>query len=224
MSPAPAVRLLGVAKSFGGPDTGVVPVLTGVDLTIERGEKVSLVGPSGSGKSTLLSLIAGLRNPDRGSVEVDGVALGGLGDAARARLRAERVGIALQADNLVPWLSARENVELALALGGSGRRSARARAAALLDELAVGHRAGHRPCQLSGGEVQRVALAVAVANGPRLVLADEVVGQLDGDTAGQVLDSVLAAPFALLLVTHDPVLADRADTRYSLVDHEVQRR
>ena len=218
---APAVRLEGVAKSYES-STGRTVVLEGVDLTIEAGEKVSLVGPSGSGKSTLLSLIAGLLRPDAGMVEIDGVALAGLDDAGRAAMRARGVGIALQSDNLIPFLSARENVELALSF--ARRRPSSARADALLDQMGVVHRRHHRPRQLSGGEVQRVALAVALANEPPLLLADEMVAQLDATTAGRVVDAVFDADMAVLFVTHDFALADRAGRRLALHDRRVVAR
>lgn len=218
MSASPIVRLAGVSKAYGSA-VDVRPVLRGLDLTIERGQKTSLIGPSGSGKSTLMSLIAGLLRPTAGTVEIDGVEMGRLDDTARAGLRASRIGIALQSDNLVPFLTACENVELAMAFAPSGsRRSARARALELLDRFGVGGRARHRPRQLSGGEAQRVSLAVAMATDPALLLADEVVGQLDSETAGRVVDDVLAADFAVLLVTHDVALADLADHRYQIHD------
>lgn len=225
MTASPVLHVRGLSKSFGQADGDPVPVLADVDLTVQPGEKASLIGLSGSGKSTLLSLVAGLLNPDHGSVSVDGVTLGDLSEPARARLRAERIGIALQADNLIPFLSARENVELALAFGSRrSRHDAKARALELLGAFGVEHRADHRPRRLSGGEAQRVALAVAVANDPDLVLADEVVAQLDGQTAGHVIDTVLEADYALLYVTHDRGLADRVDARYELADHRVRRR
>ena len=187
MSAPPIVRLRGVSKSFGN---ATDPVLEDVDLVLHAGEKASLVGPSGSGKSTLLSLIAGLLRPDAGTVEIDGVAISELDDRHRAGLRADRIGIALQSDNLIPFLTARENVEMAL---GFGTRKGRSRAMDLLDRFHVSHRAGHRPRQLSGGEAQRVALAVSMANDPALLLADEVVAQLDGQLAARVFDEVLDA-------------------------------
>ena len=179
------------------------------------------MGPSGSGKSTLLSLIAGLLRPDSGTVEIDGVAISELDDRHRAHLRADRIGIALQSDNLIPFLTARENVELALGFGtrgssGRSRSAARARAMDLLDRFDVGDRASHRPRHLSGGEAQRVALAVSMANEPGLLLADEVVAQIDGETAARVVDTVLEADFAVLFVTHDLALADQAEHRYAL--------
>jgi ABC-type lipoprotein export system ATPase subunit len=235
VSAAPVVRLAGVSKSYG-PAHERIPVLQGVNLSIAPGEKASLVGPSGSGKSTLLALIAGLLRPDQGSVEIDSAKTSGLDDRARARLRADRIGIALQSDNLIPFLTARENVELALAFasrqgrrpGWRGRRQrgrgGSIRAGQLLERLGVAHRADHHPRQLSGGEAQRVALAVSMANGPALLLADEVVAQLDAQTAAAVVDEVLTAEFAVLYVTHDVAVADLAQTRYQLTDQEVRCR
>lgn len=223
MADHPALVLDRVSKSYASDGGDPVVVLSEIDLTIEPGEKVSLVGPSGSGKSTLLSLIAGLLRPDRGSVVVDGADLQLLGDADRARIRARRIGIALQSENLIPFLSALENVELALGFGNRGARRGR-RAMELLDQFGVAHRSGHRPHHLSGGEAQRVALAVAMANRPALLLADEVVAQLDGETAGLVVDEVLAGDFAVLYVTHDVVLADRAARRYRLQDRRIESR
>lgn len=221
---SPVLRIRGVSKSFGTPESPV-PVLRDVDLTVMPGEKASLIGPSGCGKSTLLSLVAGLLSPDAGSVEIEGVAISALDDTGRARLRAHRIGIALQSDNLVPFLTATENVQLALAFGERPARSvARRTAHGLLERFHVAHRADHLPRHMSGGEAQRVALAVAMANGPALLLADEVVAALDGETAGQVITEVLAAEFAVLFVAHHRELADRADQRYELVDHGVHRR
>lgn len=228
MTSPPVVRLDGVSKSFPTAD-GNTAVLEDVQLSIRPGEKASLVGPSGSGKSTLLALIAGLLRPDSGDVEIDGVATSDLDDGHRARLRADRIGIALQSDNLIPFLSARENVELALAFGAgrSAVRSdakARRRAIDLLARFNVADRADHRPRHLSGGEAQRVALAVSMANEPALLLADEVVAQLDGGTAARVIDEVLDADFAVLYVTHDIALADLVERRYALSGRAVVTR
>lgn len=220
----PIVRLTDVSKSYGPPNNRT-EVLHGVNLTVLAGEKLSLVGPSGSGKSTLLSLIAGLLRPDIGGIEIDAAAMSDLDDRSRARLRADRIGIALQADNLIPFLTARENVELAIAFGSGKRRSwAPTAALTLLERFGVAHRAQHRPRQLSGGEAQRVALAVSMANQPALLLADEVVAQLDGETAARVVDEVLTAEFAVLYVSHDVAIADLAEHRYALVDRGVQPR
>lgn len=224
MSDNPVVRLAAVSKSYSS-NGKPTEVLVNVDLMIEPGQKASLIGPSGSGKSTLLSLIAGLLRPDSGLVEIEGLAMTELDDRERAGLRARRIGIALQSDNLIPFLTARENVELALAFTSrESGRSARAKAMALLDRFGIADRANHLPRQLSGGETQRVALAVSLANQPALLLADEMVGQLDSITAGRVIDELLAPGFALLFVTHDVSLADRADHRFALVDKQVVAR
>ena len=218
---ATLVRLTGVSKSFWSAG-GASLVLEGVDLEIAAGQKVSLMGPSGCGKSTLLALMAGLLRPDTGMVAIDGQALSGLADDAMARLRARRVGIALQSDNLIPFLSAQENVELALGFGGKSDKSQRARA--VLERMGVAHRAGHFPRQLSGGEAQRVALGVALANGPALLLADEMVAQLDAATADAVVADVFNSDMAVLFVTHDPALADRADLRLRVQGRRVVAR
>lgn len=210
------VRLMRVSKSFG---TGGDAVLTDVSFAIESGQKASLVGVSGSGKSTILSLIAGLLRPDAGIVELDGVSLAGLDDAALARLRSRRIGIALQSDNLIPFLSAQENVELAQSFGAGKPNGDQARA--LLDRMGVAHRAAHLPRQMSGGEAQRVSLAVALANAPALLLADEMVAQLDHDTAEAVVGDVFDSDMAVLFVTHDPVLAARADLRLGVQGKSV---
>jgi len=221
LSAAPILRLTGVSKDYG-PSSNATPVLSGVNLTIEAGQKASLIGPSGSGKSTLMSLISGLLRPTRGTVEVDGLEMSTLDDSARAHLRATRIGIALQSDNLIPFMTATENVELAMAfVPGGSRQATRAKAEALLERFGVGGRAQHRPRQLSGGEAQRVALAVAMANDPALLLADEVVGQLDQQTAGRVVDEILTSDFAVMFVTHDIALADLVEHRYEIRDGAV---
>ncbi|MCB9099422.1 MAG: ABC transporter ATP-binding protein [Anaerolineales bacterium] len=218
MTVPPVVRLTEISKRFHSA-AGTSIVLHNVNLTLEPGQKVSLVGPSGSGKSTLLSLIAGLLRPDSGTVEFEGVSLGSLSDDARADLRARRIGIALQSDNLIPFLSAQENVELALGLGRPPAGAAQARH--LLDRMGVAHRAGHLPRHLSGGEAQRVALAVALANNPQLLLADEMVAQLDESTAGAVVHDVFETDMTVLFVTHNPALAKRADVQLCLRDRQV---
>lgn len=220
-SPAPLLQLREISKSYVSP-AGPEVVLDAVDLTILAGEKVSLMGPSGSGKSTLLSLISGLLRPDSGTVQLDGVALAGLDDAERATLRTRRVGIARQSENLIPFLTAAENVELALGFGR--RRKDRGRATDLLDRMGMTHRSDHLPRHLSGGEAQRVALAVAVANEPALLLADEMVSALDSATATSVVDEVFSTEMAVLFVTHDGELADRADRRLRLRHQKVEPR
>jgi putative ABC transport system ATP-binding protein len=218
----PFVRLEGVSKSYGtGP--GRLDVLDRVDLDLRRGETTSLVGRSGSGKSTLIALIAGLMRPDAGSIRVGGQQTDELDEAGRSRLRAERIGVVLQSDNLIPFLTAVENVELAMGFAAGHRPPRRARE--LLAELGLGGRMDHLPRQLSGGEAQRVAVAVALANEPDLLLADEVVGQLDSSTAAQVTELVFAASrerdLAVLYVTHDEQLARQAQHPLRLADHRI---
>ena len=220
--PSALVRLDGVSKAYG--EGGVTTtVLRETTLELERGGTTSLVGSSGSGKSTLLSIIAGLMEPDQGAVLLDGQDLSGLGDRARARLRAQRVGIVLQSGNLIPFLTAAENVEQAIRLAGGSRVARRARD--LLTELGLANRLDHLPRRLSGGEAQRVATAVALANDPDLLLADEVTGELDSTSADHVIDVIFGAwrdrGLTVLLVTHSKELADRAQRRLRLVDGQV---
>lgn len=214
----PMVELKGVSKSFHSA-AGDNLVLDQVSLKIEAGQKVSLVGPSGSGKSTLLSLMAGLLRPDSGAVLLEGLSLAELNDEKRARLRSQCIGIALQSENLIPFLSVLENVALALRFGGQAK--GRAQAFDLLERMGVAHRASHFPRQISGGEAQRVALAVALANKPKLLLADEMVAQLDTKTAGAVVQAVFASDLAVLFVTHDPARAEQADVRLRLKNRQV---
>lgn len=201
-------------------------VLRGVSMEIRRGEVTSLVGASGSGKTTLLSLLAGLSVPDGGRVLFDGRDLGELDDRARADVRANRVGVALQKGNLIPFLTALENVQLAIDLARHPEPPARA--ADMLERLGLADRLEHLPRRLSGGEAQRVALAVALANQPDVLLADEVVGELDSETAAEVIEIVFEAArergLAVLMVTHSLELAARAHNRLLLHDGRVRHR
>ncbi len=220
----PLVRLQDVFKIYREGTTETV-ALRGASLDLPRGLLTSMVGPSGSGKSTLLSIIAGLALPSAGQVMLEGQDLSRLDEAARARIRAQRIGVVFQSGNLIPFLSALENVQLAQALSEKPRRNGRA-AQDLLGEVGLGKRLQHRPRQLSGGEVQRVAVAVALANEPDLLLADELTGELDSATAEQVI-GLLAEIWrqrhtTILLVTHNPELAARADHRLRLVDGLVK--
>lgn len=198
--------------------------LRGASLEVRRGEFVSLMGPSGSGKSSLLSILAGLTTPSAGSVTVEGKALGGLDEAERARWRSERLGVVFQRGNLIPFLTAAENVML-VARQTVGRKQARERARELLGRLGLEDRADHRPGRLSGGEAQRAGIAVALANEPRLLLGDEVTGELDSETSDQVM-ALLAElrrerGLTMLLVTHNPAIAARADRRLAVSNGTV---
>jgi ABC-type lipoprotein export system ATPase subunit len=225
--PAPPVataevllRLRDVFKIYREGSTETV-ALRGANLELPRGHLTSMVGPSGSGKSTLLSLIAGLTLPSAGQVILDGQDISRLDETARGKLRAERIGVVFQSGNLIPFLSALENVQLARSLSDRRWRGV-APARQLLDEVGLGTRLHHLPRQLSGGEAQRVAVAVALANDPDLLLADELTGELDSAPAEQVMEVLTEAwrgrQLTILMVTHNPELAARADHRLRLVD------
>jgi putative ABC transport system ATP-binding protein len=203
-------------------------VLQSATLELHRGETASLIGASGSGKSTLLGLIAGLMQPTSGTIAFDGRDLTAMDDAERAQLRGRRIGFVLQNGNLIPFLTAGENVELAMQFSGGGparRRDRPARARALLAELGLAGRADHLPRQLSGGEAQRVSVAMALANEPDLLLADEVTGELDSASADQVMtvifDAWRARGLTVLFVTHSRELAARAQRQCQLLDGVV---
>lgn len=218
----PLLRVQRLAKTYWS-NKVQTPVLRDVSLELQRGETASLVGVSGSGKSTLLSLLAGLMRPESGAIVFDGEDLGRLDDTSRARLRARRIGVVLQSGNLIPFLTAAENVELAIELAGGARGSARA--AALLRQVGLGGRLDHKPARLSGGEAQRVSVAVALANEPDLLLADEITGQLDAETAAEVMGTIFEAwrerGLTVLFVSHSGELAERAERQFALVDGEV---
>ena len=203
---------------------GDIPILRGVDLTVQAGEAVSVVGASGSGKSTLLGLLAGLDLPSGGEVSLLGESLGQLDEDGRAALRAGRVGFVFQAFHLLPGMTARDNVALPLEL--AGRADAGDRADALLARVGLTERAGHYPNQLSGGEQQRVAIARAFVTAPEVLFADEPTGNLDTETGHHIIDMLFALReeqgTALVLVTHDPLLADRCDHCYRLTDGQLE--
>jgi putative ABC transport system ATP-binding protein len=197
--------------------------LRGASLELRPGEFVSLMGRSGSGKSTLVSVMAGLALPTAGQVIVDGRDITRLGEAERAEFRAKRIGLVFQSGNLIPFLTAAENVRLARQL--SGRTAGNGRARDLLSEVGLAARMNHYPRQLSGGEVQRVAIAVALALDPALLIGDELTGELDSATAEKVMDVLREVrrerQLSILLVTHNPELAALADRRLQLVDGVV---
>ena len=209
-----------VRKSFEG---GRIPALEDVSLRLEPAEFVALTGPSGSGKSTLLNLIGALDRPDGGSISVGGRELADLDNAAE--YRAATVGFVFQFHNLIPTLSAGENVQIPMVGRGTPRREREERARALLAEVGVEHRADASPTTLSGGERQRVAIARALANEPPLLLADEPTGALDSDTSKQILQLLLRLrdqrQMTVLLVTNDEVLSQQADRVLRLRDGKV---
>jgi len=219
------IRLADVSRDYG--DGKVVHALHHVDLSIERGERVAVMGPSGSGKSTLLNLICGLDEPTSGSVVFEGVDLARLGDDERTRLRREKIGMIFQTFNLLPTLTAAENVSLPLRLQGASRREAERRALAMLGRVGLADRTAHRPDQLSGGERQRIAIARALIFEPPLLLADEPTGNLDSATGEEILSLLdhLHREFnaTILLVTHNQEAAAHCDRILFLRDGGVVR-
>ncbi len=214
-----ALVIQDVFKIFKEGDVETV-ALRGASLTVARGEFVAITGRSGSGKSTLLSLIGGLAVPNAGRIIINETDLSRLNEGQRAAFRGKHIGIVFQADNLIAFLSARENVALPMTL--ADRRDAHTRAEALLREVGLGERLDHRPGQLSGGERQRVAVAVALANDPDLLLADELTGELDSANADaimallQKINSVRG--LTLIVVTHNPTVAARAGRQVRIAD------
>ena len=203
---------------------GEVNILRGIDLSVAAGETVSVVGPSGSGKSTMMMVIAGLERPSSGRIQVAGVDLDRLNEDGLALFRRKSVGIVFQNFHLIPTMTALENVAVPLELAGD--RDAFGKAARELESVGLGHRLTHYPGQLSGGEQQRVALARAFAVEPRLLLADEPTGNLDGETGQRVIDLMFELRArrgtTLLLITHDPALAQRCGRTVHLLDGRIR--
>jgi putative ABC transport system ATP-binding protein len=198
--------------------------LKGVSVAVEAGEVVAIIGPSGSGKSTLLACLAGLDEPDGGVVRVNGERLSRRPEEERARMRAERIGMLFQSDNLLGHLSVRDNIAVARSVGG--KRGAGAKARDVLERLGIAERAHDVPSRLSGGELARAGLAVAVANDPEVILADEPTGELDESTSARVLELLrerAGEGAAVVVVTHDPDVAARADRTIRLRDGRVEQ-
>jgi lipoprotein-releasing system ATP-binding protein len=217
----PALALRGVRRVFrqGGVEIGV---LNGVDLVLNPGEIVALVGPSGAGKSTMLHVCGLLERPDGGMVLIAGRDCGGLSDEHRTLLRRRALGFVYQFHHLLPEFSALENVMLPQMIAGAPRREARAKAAVLLERVGLAQRLSHRPARLSGGEQQRVAIVRALANDPKILLADEPTGNLDHTTAASVMETLIetvrASGLAALIATHNLELARRLDRIVALED------
>jgi lipoprotein-releasing system ATP-binding protein len=209
------LALAGIEKTYNRGKPNAVRVLQSVDLTVQRGEVVALVAPSGAGKSTLLHIAGLLDTPDAGSVRIGGAEMVGLSDRRRTAVRRSDVGFIYQFHHLLPEFSALENIVLPQLANGVSRAAAQARAGELLDHVGISARADHRPAALSGGEQQRVAFCRALANAPRLLLADEPTGNLDPTTSDQVfgtlMDLVRSTGLSALIATHNLELAARMD-------------
>lgn len=199
---------------------GEVNILRGIDLSVGRGETVSIVGPSGSGKTSMLMIVAGLEQATSGRVVIGGQDFGHLNEDGLAEFRRDNLGIVFQSFHLVSTMTAVENVAIPLEL--AGRRDAFEQASAVLEQVGLGHRLTHYPGQLSGGEQQRVALARAFVGSPKLILADEPTGNLDADTGAQIIDLMFSLArdhdTTLMLITHDPGLAGECDRTVEMRD------
>ncbi len=226
VAPRPVVEIARLSKTFGTGATKV-PALIDIDLTIGTGEVVGLIGPSGSGKSTLLNCIGCITEPDSGAIRLDGRKIFDgkwlIGDLRRLRL--ETIGFIFQFHNLLPFLSAWENVAIVRTLMGESTERAKARAMELLGYLQVNHRADALPSKLSGGEAQRVAIARALANEPRIILADEPTAALDSERAAIVIDLMkqvaIERDAAVIVVTHDEKIFSRLDRMVHLRDGRI---
>ena len=220
-----AVRAENLHKSFVL-GANAVGALRGVDFSVAKGEFVAVMGPSGCGKTTLLNLVGGIDVPSRGSVWVDGVEISRLSDDQLTDLRRDRLGYVFQFYNLIPTLTARENVETPMQFCGKSRADRRERAAALLARVGLGDRADHKPSELSGGEQQRVAIARALANDPALVLLDEPTGDLDTATGKEILGLLQKLnkeeKVTLMVATHDAAVAAISSRVVRLRDGKIE--
>jgi len=217
-------ELIDLAKSYRMGADMVVEALRGVTLRIEEGEYLAIMGASGSGKSTLLNLLGCLDRPTSGQYLLGGEDVSQLSDGELSEVRGRRIGFVFQSFNLIPQLSALDNIEVPLFYQGMHRRDRRRRATALAEQVGLGQRARHKPMELSGGEQQRVAIARALANDPLIILADEPTGNLDSKTGLDILtifDDLAARGRTLIVVTHDENIARRTHRTVQLADGRV---
>lgn len=223
----PVIHMQGVGKRYDD-EAGVLDALKGIDLTIEDGEAVVIMGPSGSGKSTLMNLVGLLDRPTSGEYTLDGVDITTLNDKKLAALRRDKIGFIFQQFNLLPRFNILQNVELPMIYQGIKRAERRKRAQKALAEVGLGDKLKNKPQQLSGGQVQRAAIARALVNNPSLILADEPTGNLDTKTSKEILqvlsDLNTKKGVTLIIVTHNPELADYANRVVRVVDGEITQR
>jgi len=222
---SPIIEARSISRVFAMP-AGAVTAVRELSLTINAGDYLAVRGPSGCGKSTLLHMLGAVDAPTSGTLLVDGHDIATMSDAARSLLRLRHIGFVFQRFFLLPMLTAAENIELPQSEAGVGRAERHQRTRELLEYVGLAARADHRPSQLSGGEMQRIAIARALANRPRVLLADEPTGELDEATGQQIaalLDRVNADGTALVIVTHDPALANRARRIVMMRDGHVER-
>lgn len=224
--PDPIIQATEVTKVY---DTGALTVnaLRGVSLTVERGEMVAIMGPSGCGKTTLLNSLSGIDDPTSGSIMIEGTDIATLDDDTKTSYRARRMGFIFQFYNLLPVLSAVENVELPLLVSGTSPGEARKRSHDALAQVGLADWASHRPAQLSGGQRQRVTIARALVNNPAIVWADEPTGDLDSRTAGEIMDLMQRLnreqQLTYVIVTHDPGIAARCHRTIHMFDGAIER-
>ena len=222
--PSPLYVLRGIERDYSRGGV-VVRALRGIDLDIAPGEMLSLLGPSGSGKSTLLLLLGALDTPTRGSLRFEDRELSGAPDDALTSIRARDIGFVFQQFNLIPTLTAEENVAVALATAPGSKAEHTQRATELLERVGLGHRLGHLPSRLSGGEQQRVAIARALANSPRVIIADEPTGNLDSETAAEVMKLIgelnASEGVTVIIATHDENVASTTRRRIRLRDGAI---
>ncbi len=221
----PVIQTHAITKTFGSNGTAV-HALRGIDLEVEPGEFLALIGPSGSGKSTLMAILGCLDRPTSGTYTLDGVEVQGLSGTELAAIRNRKIGFVFQAYNLLPKASVLRNVELPLLYGGVGRRERRERAMHLLEQVGIPEKATKLPGELSGGQKQRVSIARSLAAGPALLLADEPTGALDSKTGAEILElfgQLNAAGNTVILVTHDLHIAAQARRRVEISDGLIAR-
>jgi putative ABC transport system ATP-binding protein len=221
----PIIEARDVFKTYRSRDVQV-EALRGISLTVNRGEMVAVMGPSGSGKTTLLNCLSGLDSIDSGEVYIDHRSILGMSDDALSDYRARYMGFVFQAFNLLPVLSARENVELPLVLTGTNSNGARARAMEKLTQVGLADRAGHIPAELSGGQMQRVAVARALANEPAIVWADEPTGNLDSENSAEIMDLLVRmnreSQQTFVIVTHALEVGERAHRIVTMRDGQIE--